>query len=319
MVNLHLTREPRILNGEKRVSSVNSSGKAGYLHAWFDHLPIVRHSGVWSQVGLRKHYYEQSYWRWWNPSWAITNLKRWCTQYASKLGKFSSDHRTGKGQFSFQSQRALPKNVQATGQLCSFHMLKRLCSKSFKLELNSAWIKNFQMYSLGLEKAEEPEIKLPTSTGSWRKQRNFRKICTSASLTMLKPLIVWITTNCGKFLEMGVLDHLICLLRNLYAGQEATVRTRQRTTDWFKIGKGVLQGCILSPCFFNLYSEHITWNAGLDESQARIKTAGRNINNLRYANGNTLMARKWRETKELLDKDERGEWKSWLKTQHSKN
>ena len=198
-------------------------------------------------------------------------------------------------------------------------MLKRLCSKSFKLELNSAWIKNFQMYSLGLEKAEEPEIKLPTSTGSWRKQRNFRKICTSASLTMLKPLIVWITTNCGKFLEMGVLDHLICLLRNLYAGQEATVRTRQRTTDWFKIGKGVLQGCILSPCFFNLYSEHITWNAGLDESQARIKTAGRNINNLRYANGNTLMARKWRETKELLDKDERGEWKSWLKTQHSKN
>ena len=198
-------------------------------------------------------------------------------------------------------------------------MLKRLCSKSFKLGLNNAWIKNFQMYSLGLEKAEEPEIKLPTSIGSWRKQRNFRKICTSASLTMLKPLIVWITTNGGKFLEMGVLDHLICLLRNLYAGQEATVRTRQRTTDWFKIGKGVLQGCILSPCLFNLYSEHIMWNAGLDESQAGIKIAGRSINNLRYANDNTLMARKWRETKELLDKDERGEWKSWLKTQHSKN
>ena len=166
------------------------------------------------------------------------------TQCASKFGKFSSGHRTEKGQFSFQSQRrAMPKNVQTTVQLCSFHMLKRLCSKSFKLGLNNAWIKNFQMYSLGLEKAEEPEIKLPTSIGSWRKQRNFRKICTSASLTMLKPLIVWITTNGGKFLEMGVLDHLICLLRNLYAGQEATVRTRQRTTDWLKIGKG----CILSP------------------------------------------------------------------------
>ena len=135
MVNLHLTREPRILNGEKRVSSVNSSGKAGYLHAWFDHLPIVRHSGVWSQVGLRKHYYEQSYWRWWNPSWAITNLKRWCTQYASKLGKFSSDHRTGKGQFSFQSQRALPKNVQATGQLCSFHMLNKVMLKILLVRL----------------------------------------------------------------------------------------------------------------------------------------------------------------------------------------
>ena len=112
---------------------------------------------------------------------------------------------------------------------------------------------------------------------------------------------------------MGVLDHLICLLRNLYAGQEATVGTRQRTTDWFKIGKGVLQGCILSLCLFNLYSEHIMWNTGLAESQAGIKIAGRNINNLRYANDNTLMARKWRETKELLDKDERGEWKAGLK------
>ena len=114
------------------------------------------------------------------------------------------------------------------------------------------------MFKLVLEKSEEPEIKLPTSIGSWRKQRNFRKICTSASLTLLKPLIVWITTNGGKFLEMGVLDHLICLLRNLYAGQEATVRTRQRTTDWFKIGKGVLQGCMLSPCLFNLYAECIS-------------------------------------------------------------
>ena len=125
------------------------------------------------------------------------------TQCASKFGKLSSGHRTGKSQFSFQSQRrAMPKNAQTTIQLCSFHMLKRLCSKSFKLGLNSAWIKNFQMYNLGLEKAEEPEIKLPTSIGSWRKQRNFRKICTSASLTMLKPLTVWITTN-WKILRDG--------------------------------------------------------------------------------------------------------------------
>ena len=124
------------------------------------------------------------------------------TQCASKFGRLSSGHRTGKGQFSFQSQRrAMPKNVQTTVQLCSFHMLKRLCSKFFKLGFNSAGIKNFQMYNLGLEKAEEPEIKLPTSTGLWRKQRNFRKTCTSASLTTLKPLTVWITTNCGKFLK----------------------------------------------------------------------------------------------------------------------
>ena len=97
----------------------------------------------------------------------------------------------------------------------------------------------FQMYQLGLEKAEKPEIKLPTSIGSQRKQGNSRKISTYTSLTMLKPLTVWITTNCGKFLEMGKPDHLTYLLRNPYAGQEATVRTEHGTTDWFKLGKGV--------------------------------------------------------------------------------
>src|SRR5574337_1125449 len=95
------------------------------------------------------------------------------------------------------------------------------------------------MFKLDLEKAEEPEIKLPTSTGSSKKQENSRKICTYALLTMLKPLTVWITTNCGKFLkEMGIPDHLTCLLRNLYEGQEATVRTGHTPRDWFKIGKG---------------------------------------------------------------------------------
>ena len=89
--------------------------------------------------------------------------------------------------------------------------------------------------------------------------------------------------------EMGIQDHFTCLLRNLYAGQEATVRTRHGTTDWFQIGKGVRQGCILSPCLFNFYAEYIMWNARLDEAQAGIKT-GRNINNLRYANDTTLMA-----------------------------
>ena len=84
---------------------------------------------------------------------------------------------------------------------------------------------------------------------------------------------------------MGILEHLTCLLQNLYAGQEATVRTGHRTTDWFQIGKGVCQGCILSPCLFNLHAEHIMRNARLDEAQARIKTAGRNVNNLRYAGG----------------------------------
>ena len=89
---------------------------------------------------------------------------------------------------------------------------------------------------------------------------------------------------------MGIPDHITCLLRSLYAGQEATVRTGHGTTDWFQIGKGVRQGCILSPCLFNLYAEHIMRNARLDEAQARIKTARKNINNLRYADDTTLMA-----------------------------
>ena len=104
---------------------------------------------------------------------------------------------------------------------------------------------------------------------------------------MPKLLTVWITINCGKCLEMGIPDHLTCFLRNLYAGQEATVRTGHGTTDWVQIGKGVCQGCILSPGLFNLYSEYIMKNAGLDESKAGIQIAGRNINNLRYAEHHT--------------------------------
>ena len=117
------------------------------------------------------------------------------------------------------------------------------------------------MFKLVLEKAEEPEIKLPTSAGSSKKQENSRKTSISALLTMPKPLTMWITIELWKILkEMGVPDHLTCLyltcfLRNLYAGQEATVRTGHGTTDWFQIGKGVHQGSVLSPCLFNLYAE----------------------------------------------------------------
>ena len=144
---------------------------------WCGHLPRARHPRVWSQVGLRKHHYEPklvevmefqlSYFK----SWKMM-LWKCCTQYASKFGKLSSDYGAGKGQFSYQYQRSA-KNVQTIRQLCSFHMLVRLCSKSFKLGFSSMWTKNFQMYKLGLEKAEEPEIKLPTSAGSQKKQGNF--------------------------------------------------------------------------------------------------------------------------------------------------
>ena len=104
--------------------------------------------------------------------------------------------------------------------------------------------------------------------------------------------------------EMGIPDHLTCLLRNLYAGQEATVRTGHATTDWLQIGKGVCQGCILSPFLFNLYAEYIMRNAGLEEAQAGIRIAGRNINNLRYADDTTLMAESEEELKSLLMKEE---------------
>ena len=121
------------------------------------------------------------------------------------------------------------------------------------------------------------------------------KTSTSASLTMPKPLTVWVTTN-GKILqEMGISDHLTCLLRNLYAGQEATI-----ITDWFQIREGACQGCILPPCLFNLHAEYIMRNAGLDEAQAGIKIAGRNINNLRYADDTTLMAEREEELKSVL-------------------
>ena len=149
----------------------------------------------------------------------------------------------------------MPKNVQTSVQLCS--MLAKQCSKSFKLGFCSTWSENFQMYKLAFKEAEEPEIKLPAFFGSWRKQGISRKTYFSTSLTMLKPLTVWITTNWKILKEMGIPDHLICFLRNLYAGQEAIVRTRRGTMDWFKTGDGVQQSCVLSPSLLYLYLEHI--------------------------------------------------------------
>ena len=158
------------------------------------------------------------------------------------------------------------------------------------------------MFKLVLEKAEEPEIKLPTSAGSWEKQESSRKTSISALLTMPNPLTVDHNKLWKILKEMGIPDRLTCLLRSLYRGQEATVRSGHGTTDWFQIGKGVRQGCILSPRLFNLYTEYIMRNIGLEEAQAGIKIAGRNINNLRYADDTTLMAESEEELKSLLMK-----------------
>ena len=118
---------------------------------------------------------------------------------------------------------------------------------------------------------------------------------------------MWITINWKILKEMGILDHLTCLLRNLYAGQEATVRTGHGTTEWFQIGKGAHQGSILSPCLFNLFAEYINRNAGLEEPQAGIKIARRNINNLRYADDTIFMAENEEQLKKPLDESETGE------------
>ena len=167
------------------------------------------------------------------------------------------------------------------------------------------------MFKLVLEKAEEPEIKLPTSAGSWKKQEKNIYFC---FIDYAKAFDLVDHNKLWKILqEMGIPDYLICLLRNLYAGQEAIVRTGHGTTDWFQIGKGVHQGYMLSLCLFNLYAEYIMRNSGLKEAQARIKIPGRNINNLRYADDTTLMAECEEELKSLLMKVKQESEKAGLK------
>ena len=159
---------------------------------------------------------------------------------------------------------------------------------------------NFQMFKLNLEKAEEPEIKLPTSTESAKKQKSSRRTRTSTT-DYAKAFACVDHNQLWKILkEMGIPDYLTCLLRNTYVGQDATVKTEHGTTDWFQIRKGVHQGCILSPCLFNLYAEYIMQNVGLNEAQAGIKIARKNINYLRYADNTNLMAESEEELKSFL-------------------
>ena len=233
-------------------------------------------------------------------------LWKCCTQYVTKFGKSSRGHRTGKGQFSFQSQRKImPKNAQTTTQLHSSHTIVKKCSKFSKPGFSNVWTINFQMFKLVLEKAEEPEIKLNQRSIlmiRWiiEKAREFQKNIYSCFIDYAKAFDCVDHNKQWKTLkEMGIPDHLTCLLRNLYTSSEATVKTGHGTTDWFQIEKGVRQGCILSPCLFNLYAEYIRRNAGLDEAQAGIKIAGRNINHLRYADVTTLMAESEEELKSL--------------------
>ena len=175
--------------------------------------------------------------------------------------------------------------------------------KILQARLQQYMNRGFPDVQAGLEKAEEREIKLPTSAGSSKKERELQKNIYFCLIDYAKAFDCVDHNKLWKILkEIGIPEHLTCLLRNLYAGQETTDRTGHETTDWFQIGKVVCQSCILSPCLFNLYVEYIMRNAGLDEAQAGIKIAGRNINNLRYADDTTLIAESEEEPKSLLMK-----------------
>ena len=165
---------------------------------------------------------------------------------------------------------------------------------------------NFQMFKLDLEKAEEPEIKLPTSVGSSKKQESSRKISTSVLLTTPKPLTVWITTNHEKILRWEYQTTSPASWEICMQVKKQQLELDMELTDWFQIGKGVRQGYILSPCLFNLYAEYILWNARTDEAQAGIKIGRRNINNPRFADEITLMEESEKELKSFLVKVKEG-------------
>ena len=174
------------------------------------------------------------------------------------------------------------------------------------------------MFKLDLQKAEESELELPTSIGSLKKAREFQKNIYFCFVDYAKAFDCVGHNKLWKILqEMGIPDHLTCLLRNLYAGQEATVRTGHGTANWFQIRKEIRQGCILSLCLFKFCDKYIMRNAGLDEAQTGIKISGRNINNLRYSDDTTLMAKSEEELKSLLMKVKEESEKSWPKIPHS--
>ena len=230
-------------------------------------------------------------------------LWKCCTQYATTFEKLSSGHRTGKGQFSFQSlSRAMPKNAQTTAQLHSSHTLANN-AQNFQARLQQNVNRELPDVQAGFRKGRGTRDQIANIRWIIKKNKRVPENIHFCFIDYAKDFDSVDHNKLWKILkEMGIPDHLTCLLRNLYAGQEATVTTGHGTTDWFQIGKGVCQDCILSLCLFNWYAEYIMRNAGLNEAQAGIKISGRNINNLRYAGDTTLMAESEEEVRRLLMK-----------------
>ena len=215
-------------------------------------------------------------------------LLKCCTQYASKFEKLSSGHRTGKGPFSF------PKKGNAKECSNSWTVVLISYASKVMLKILQPRLQQYMKWELlhiqaRFRKGRGTRDQIANTHWIIEKAREFQKNIYFCFTDYAKAFDYVDHNKLWKILKkMGIPDHLTCPLRNLYAGQEATVRTGHGTTDWFQIRKGVRQGCILSPCLFNFYAEYIMRNAGLEE--AGIKIAGRNINHLRYADDTTLMA-----------------------------
>ena len=231
-----------------------------------------------SQVSLRKHHYEQSQWKWWNSSWAISKSKR-CVKVlhsiCQQIWKTQQWPQDWKMSVSFQSQRkAIPKNAQTTAQLHSSHISKVM------LKILQARLQQYMNWELpdvqaGFRKGRGTRDQIANICWIIKKVKEFQKNIYFFYIDYAKAFDFVDHSKLWKMLkEMGIPDYLSCLLRNLHAGQEATVRTGHGRAEWFQMRKGVCQGCILSPGLFNLYTECIMRNAGLDEAQAGIKTAG---------------------------------------------
>ena len=208
-------------------------------------------------------------------SWKMM-LWKCCTQYANKFGKLSRGHRTGKVQFSSQSpKKGNPKEWSNYWTTALISHTSKLMRKIIQLRLQQYGLSNVQA---SFRKGRETRDQIANICWIIKKPREFQNNIYFCFIDFVKVFDCMDHNKLWKILkEMGIPDQLICLLRNLYAGQEATVRTGHGTADWFQIGKGLCQGCTLSPCLFNLYAEYIMRNTGLEEAQARINTAGRNI------------------------------------------
>ena len=201
--------------------------------------------------------------------------------------------------------KEMPKNAKTTAQLHSSHMLVML--KILQARLQQYVIRELPDVQAGFSKGRGTRDQIANIHRLFKRAREFQKNIYFCFIDYAKAFDCVDHKKLSKILKkMGIPDHLTCLLRNLYAGQEATVRTGHGTSNWFQIGNGVHQGCILSPCFFNLYAEYIMRNAGLEEAQTGIKIARRNINNLRYAGNTTLMA----DSEELKSFLMKVEWES---------